>query len=105
MKREIVVFDLGGVLINLNVGRCMRAFEVLMGEANMRAVLGMDVRCWMSYLPRRGDFRPLDHFCLYRRFRRKLCLKNMPSKLFTIMLIFKKKKAKNVISLLKNNSC
>lgn len=44
MKREIVVFDLGGVLIKLNVGRCMRAFEVLMGEANMRAVLGMDVR-------------------------------------------------------------
>ena len=42
MKRKIVVFDLGGVLIKLNVGRCMRAFEALMGEANMRAVLGMD---------------------------------------------------------------
>ena len=36
------IFDLGGVLIKLNVGRCMRAFESLMGEQNMRAVLGMD---------------------------------------------------------------
>lgn len=36
------VFDLGGVLIKLNVARCMRAFEALMGEQNMRAVLGMD---------------------------------------------------------------
>ena len=40
----IYIFDLGGVLIKLNVGRCMRAFEALMGEANMRAVLGMDSR-------------------------------------------------------------
>lgn len=38
------VFDLGGVLIKLNVGRCMRAFEALMGEENMRAILGMDSR-------------------------------------------------------------
>lgn len=38
----IYIFDLGGVLIRLNVGRCMRAFEALMGEENMRAVLGMD---------------------------------------------------------------
>ena len=38
----VYVFDLGGVLIKLNVGRCMRAFEALMGEENMRAVLGMD---------------------------------------------------------------
>ncbi len=38
----IYVFDLGGVLIRLDVGRCMRAFETLMGEENMRAVLGMD---------------------------------------------------------------
>jgi len=37
-----VIFDLGGVLINLNVNRCMHAFEALMGEENMRAVLGMD---------------------------------------------------------------
>lgn len=39
---DIYIFDLGGVLIKLNVGRCMRAFEALMGEENMRAVLGMD---------------------------------------------------------------
>lgn len=42
MTRTTYIFDLGGVLINLNVGRCMRAFESLMGEENMRAVLGMD---------------------------------------------------------------
>ena len=36
------IFDLGGVLIRLNVGRCMKAFEALMGEQNMRQVLGMD---------------------------------------------------------------
>ncbi len=40
--KTIFVFDLGGVLIKLNVARCMRAFETLMGEQNMRAVLGMD---------------------------------------------------------------
>ena len=40
--RKTYVFDLGGVLIKLNVARCMRAFEALMGEQNMRAVLGMD---------------------------------------------------------------
>ena len=40
--KTIYVFDLGGVLINLNVARCMRAFEALMGETNMRAILGMD---------------------------------------------------------------
>ena len=39
---KVYIFDLGGVLIKLNVGRCMRAFESLMGEQNMRAVLGMD---------------------------------------------------------------
>ena len=38
----IYIFDLGGVLINLNVSRCMHAFEALMGEENMRSVLGMD---------------------------------------------------------------
>ena len=43
-SQDIYVFDLGGVLIRLNVGRCMRAFEALMGEENMRAVLGMDSR-------------------------------------------------------------
>ena len=41
---RIFIFDLGGVLINLKVSRCMAAFEALMGEANMRAVLGMDSR-------------------------------------------------------------
>jgi len=40
--KTVFVFDLGGVLIKLNVGRCMRAFEALMGEQNMRAILGMD---------------------------------------------------------------
>ena len=40
----VYVFDLGGVLIKLNVHRCMSAFEALMGEQNMRAVLGMDDR-------------------------------------------------------------
>jgi putative hydrolase of the HAD superfamily len=39
---DIYIFDLGGVLINLNVSRCMQAFEALMGEENMRSVLGMD---------------------------------------------------------------
>ena len=33
----IYVFDLSGVLIWLDVGRCMRAFEALMGE---------ETRCW-----------------------------------------------------------
>ena len=42
MRETIVIFDLGGVLINLNVNRCMHAFEALMGEQNMRVVLGMD---------------------------------------------------------------
>ena len=38
------IFDLGGVLIGLNVSRCMKAFEALMGEQNMRQILGMDSR-------------------------------------------------------------
>ena len=42
MKEKVFVFDLGGVLIRLNVSRCMSAFEALMGEENMHAVLGMD---------------------------------------------------------------
>ena len=41
---KIFIFDLGGVLINLKVSRCMAAFEALMGEASMRAVFGMDSR-------------------------------------------------------------
>ena len=42
--KEIIIFDLGGVLIHLNVARCMHAFETLMGEENMRMILGMDSR-------------------------------------------------------------
>lgn len=38
------VFDLGGVLIQLDVKRCFQAFEQLMGEENMRVILGMDSR-------------------------------------------------------------
>lgn len=41
-KPIIYIFDLGGVLIRLNVPRCMHAFEELMGEANMQTVLGID---------------------------------------------------------------
>jgi len=42
MNSGIIIFDLGGVLINLNVSQCMRAFEGLMGDENMRLILGMD---------------------------------------------------------------
>lgn len=38
---EIIIFDLGGVLINLNVARCISRFRELMGEANMQSVLGL----------------------------------------------------------------
>ena len=37
-----VVFDLGGVLIDLNVPRCVANFKRLMGEENVRNVLGID---------------------------------------------------------------
>lgn len=37
-----VVFDLGGVLIDLNVPRCVANFKRLMGEQNVRDVLGID---------------------------------------------------------------
>ncbi|MBO4454499.1 MAG: HAD-IA family hydrolase [Paludibacteraceae bacterium] len=37
-----VVFDLGGVIINLNVPRCVDNFKRLMGEENVRNVLGID---------------------------------------------------------------
>lgn len=43
-EKTIYIFDLGGVLIGLNVSRCMKAFEALMGEQNMRQILGMDSR-------------------------------------------------------------
>ena len=41
-QTPIYIFDLGGVLIQLNVERSMRAFEALMGEENMCRILGMD---------------------------------------------------------------
>lgn len=37
-----VVFDLGGVIIDLNVPRCVDNFKRLMGEQNVRDVLGID---------------------------------------------------------------
>lgn len=37
-----IVFDLGGVIINLNVPRCVGNFKRLMGESNVRNVLGID---------------------------------------------------------------
>ena len=42
MERKCIVFDLGGVIINLNVPRCVENFKRLMGEANVRNVLGID---------------------------------------------------------------
>lgn len=42
MQVKNIVFDLGGVLINLNVPRCVNAFTALMGAENMRTILGMD---------------------------------------------------------------
>lgn len=37
-----VVFDLGGVLISLDVPRCVSNFKRLMGEDNVRNILGID---------------------------------------------------------------
>jgi putative hydrolase of the HAD superfamily len=37
-----VVFDLGGVIINLNVPRCVENFKRIMGESNVRNILGID---------------------------------------------------------------
>lgn len=42
MEANTVVFDLGGVIINLNVPRCVARFKCLMGEDNVRNVLGID---------------------------------------------------------------
>lgn len=39
--QRIIIFDLGGVLINLNVERCIAQFRELMGDANMQTVLGL----------------------------------------------------------------
>lgn len=42
MRYNTVVFDLGGVLIDLNVPRCVGNFKRLMGEENVRNILGID---------------------------------------------------------------
>lgn len=40
-ERLIVIFDLGGVLVDLNVKRCIHEFVKLMGEENIDRVLGL----------------------------------------------------------------
>ena len=40
--KPIIIFDLGGVLINLNVPRCIQAFSDLIGEENVRNIMGMN---------------------------------------------------------------
>ena len=42
MDVNTIVFDLGGVIIDLNVPRCVANFKRLMGEENVRNVLGID---------------------------------------------------------------
>lgn len=42
MEKNTIVFDLGGVLIDLNVPRCVGNFKRLMGEENVRNILGID---------------------------------------------------------------
>ena len=42
MDINTIVFDLGGVLIDLNVPRCVGNFKRLMGEENVRNILGID---------------------------------------------------------------
>lgn len=42
MKKKCFVFDLGGVIIDLDVPRCVAAFKALMGADNVRDILGMD---------------------------------------------------------------
>lgn len=42
MDVNTIVFDLGGVIINLNVPRCVSRFKSLMGEENVRNILGID---------------------------------------------------------------
>lgn len=41
MDKPIIVCDLGGVLINLNVERCVTRFKELMGEENLHNALGL----------------------------------------------------------------
>ena len=40
--KPIIIFDLGGVLINLNVPRCIQAFSDLIGDENVRNIMGMN---------------------------------------------------------------
>lgn len=42
MEKNTIVFDLGGVIINLNVPRCVGNFKKLMPEEYIRTVLGID---------------------------------------------------------------
>ena len=42
MDVNTIVFDLGGVIINLNVPRCVGNFKRLMPEENIRNILGID---------------------------------------------------------------
>jgi len=42
MEKNTIVFDLGGVIIDLNVPRCVANFKRLMGEENVRNILGID---------------------------------------------------------------
>ena len=42
MEKNTIVFDLGGVIINLNVPRCVGNFKKLMREEYIRTVLGID---------------------------------------------------------------
>lgn len=42
MELNTFVFDLGGVLIDLDVPRCVGNFKRLMGEENVRNILGID---------------------------------------------------------------
>ncbi len=40
--QQAIVFDLGGVLIDLDIPRCTQAFKELMGEENLKKALGMN---------------------------------------------------------------
>lgn len=42
MYPDTIVFDLGGVIINLDVPRCVSNFKHLMPEENIRNILGID---------------------------------------------------------------
>lgn len=42
MEKNTIVFDLGGVIINLDVPRCVGNFKRLMTEENIRNILGID---------------------------------------------------------------